>query len=132
MVLGVRSAEKNEYINAKNDGLYWIYSYDIIEYGIKKYLSHIKKKINNKKIYLTLDIDVLDPCYAPGTGTPEPFGISPINILDFIEFFSKDIIGFDVMEVCPPYDNGESSIIAAKFIKSIIEETWLINNFKKQ
>jgi len=128
MVLGVRSAEKNEYIEAKNDGLFWISSYDIIKYGIKKYFSDFKKKINNKKIYLSLDIDVIDPCYAPGTGTPEPYGIKPLDLLEFIEYFSKDIIGFDVMEVCPTYDNGESSMIAAKFIKSVIEETWLINN----
>ncbi len=128
MVLGVRSAEKNEYIEAKNDGLFWISSYDIIKYGIKKYFSDFKKKINNKKIYLSLDIDVMDPCYAPGTGTPEPFGIKPFDLLEFIEYFSKDIIGFDVMEVCPPYDKGESSIIAAKFIKSVIEETSLIRN----
>ena len=80
MVLGVRSAEKNEYIEAKNDGLFWISSYDIIKYGIKKYFSDFKNKINNKKIYLSLDIDVIDPCYAPGTGTPEPYGIKPLDL----------------------------------------------------
>jgi agmatinase len=124
-ILGVRSAEKNEYLEAKKDGLIWVDAFDIKENGIKKYLHDIKKRYKNKKLYFTLDVDVLDPSFASGTSTPEPFGLSPMEIIESIEFFSKDVIGFDVMEVCPPYDNGESAIIAAKFIKTIIEETWI-------
>ena len=126
-ILGVRSAEKKEFLEAKKEGLFWVDAFDIKENGIKKYLYEVKKRNNNKKLYLTLDIDVLDPSFAPGTSTPEPFGLSPMDILESIEFFSKDIIGFDVMEVCPSYDNGESAILAAKYIKTIIEETWKNN-----
>jgi len=128
-ILGVRSAEKREFQEAKKDGLFWMDSYYINKYGIKKSLNRIKNKFRNKKIYITLDIDVLDPSFASGTSTPEPFGISPFDILECIEFFSKDIIGFDVMEVCPPYDHGETAILAAKFVKTVIEENWLINRF---
>jgi agmatinase len=124
-ILGIRSAEKDEYYEAKNDGLFWIEAFDINKNGIKKCLNEIKNRFFNKKIYLTLDIDVLDPSYAPGTSTPEPFGISPKDVLHCIEFFSEDIIGFDIMEVCPSYDKGETALISAKFIKSLIEETWL-------
>ncbi len=74
-----------------------------------------------------MDIDVLDPAFASGTSTPEPFGLSSFDILECIEFFSKELVGFDVMEVCPPYDHGETSILAAKFVKTVIEETWLKN-----
>jgi agmatinase len=129
VVLGVRSAEKREFIQAKKDGLFWIDSFNIKNNGIKKSLIDIKKKFKDKKIYLTLDIDVLDPSFASGTSTPEPFGITSFDILHCIEFFSNSLIGFDIMEVCPPFDNGESAILAAKFIKSVIEETWLKNNF---
>jgi agmatinase len=127
-VLGVRSAEKREYLDAKENGLFWIDSYNINKNGIFDSLKKIKNKFKDKKIYLTLDIDVLDPSFAPGTSTPEPFGISPFDVLDCIEYFSQDIIGFDVMEVCPPYDHGETSILASKFVKTIIEETWINNN----
>ena len=124
-ILGVRSAEKREFHEAKKDGLFWMDSYYINKNGIKKSLNRIKNKFRNKKIYITLDIDVLDPSFASGTSNPEPFGISPFDILECIEFFSKDIIGFDVMEVCPPYDHGETAILAAKFVKTVIEENWL-------
>lgn len=124
-LFGIRSAEKNEFINAKKDGLFWIDSYYIHKNGIKKSIDKIKDKFKGKKIYLSLDIDVIDPSFASGTSTPEPFGLSPLDILYCIEFFSKDIIGFDVMEVCPPYDRGETAILAAKFVKTVIEETWL-------
>ena len=125
VLFGIRSAEKNEFINAKNDGLFWLDSYYINKNGISKSLNKIKDKFRGKKIYLSLDIDVIDPSFASGTSTPEPFGLKPLDILDCIEFFSKDIIGFDVMEVCPPYDHGETAILAAKLVKTVIEETWL-------
>jgi agmatinase len=124
-ILGIRSAEKREFLEAKKNKLFWVDSYDINKNGIKQALKKIKNKFKDKKIYFTLDIDVLDPSFASGTSTPEPFGISPFDILECIEFFSKDIIGFDVMEVCPPYDHGETAILAARFVKTVIEETWL-------
>jgi agmatinase len=126
-LLGIRSAEKEEFEEAKKDGLFWIDSYEIYKNGITQFLKKIKNKFYDKKIYLTLDVDVLDPAFASGTSTPEPFGISPFDILECIEFFSKDIVGFDVMEVCPPYDHGETAILAARFVKTVIEETWLKN-----
>jgi len=120
-VLGVRSSEKEEFEEAKKMGLFHIDSFDIIENGIHNALIKIKNLFVNKKIYLTLDIDVLDPAYAPGTSTPEPFGLKPYDILNCIELFSKQIIGFDVVEVCPKYDNGETSILAAKLIRYLLE-----------
>jgi agmatinase len=124
-LLGVRSAEKQEFEEAKKNGLFWIDSYCIYENGIADYLKKIQNRFHKKKIYLTLDIDVIDPAFASGTSTPEPFGLSPFDILECIEFFSKDLVGFDVMEVCPPYDHGETAILAARFVKTIIEENWL-------
>lgn len=128
VILGVRSAEKTEFMQAKKDGLFWIDSFQIRNNGIKNSLNIIKKKFKDKKIYFTLDIDVLDPSFASGTGTPEPFGITSFDLLNCIEFFSNDLIGFDIMEVCPPYDHGETAILAAKFVKTVIEETWLKNH----
>jgi agmatinase len=121
-VLGVRSAEKEEFNEAKKLGLFFIDSSYIRENGIKNALEKTKEHILNKKIYLTLDVDVIDPCYAPGTSTPEPFGISPLDVVECIDFFSSGLIGFDVVEVCPAYDFGQTAILAAKFIRYVIEQ----------
>jgi len=123
VILGVRSAEKEEFQDAKKQGLLYFESYTIREKGIKKTLSETKNYLKNKKIYLTLDIDVVDPAYAPGTSTPEPFGLTHFDVLECIESFSQRLVGFDVVEVCPRYDNGETALLAAKFVRYIIEQT---------
>lgn len=120
-VLGVRSAEKEEFEEAKKQGLFYIDAFEIKKNGIKKSLDKTKTYLKNKKIYLTLDIDVIDPAYAPGTSTPEPFGLSPSDIIECIESFSSNLIGFDVVEVCPPYDMGQTALLATKLVRYVIE-----------
>ena len=124
-VLGVRSAEKEEFEDVKKQGLFYIDSFFIRDTGIKKAIHETKKHLKNKQIYLSLDIDVIDPAYAPGTSTPEPFGITPFDVLECIDSFSSQLIGFDVMEVCPPFDKGETSLLAAKFIRYVIDRVWV-------
>ena len=121
-VLGMRSAEKEEFLEAKDKGLFYIDFFEINEKGIKNALDKTRKYLKNKNIYLTFDIDVLDPSFAPGTSTPEPFGLSPFDVIECINAFSSDLIGFDVVEVCPSYDNGQTALLAAKFIRYIIEQ----------
>jgi agmatinase len=120
-VLGVRSAEKEEFEEAKKLGLFFIDAYEIKKTGIKKSLDKTKAYLKNKKIYLTLDIDVVDPAYAPGTSTPEPFGLTPLDILECIETFSSNLIGFDVVEVCPSYDMGQTALLATKLVRYVID-----------
>jgi len=78
----------------------------------------------NKYIYITIDIDVLDPAYAPGTGTPEPCGYSTKELIDALYLFRylrDKVVGFDVVEVSPPCDiNSITSIAAAKIIRELI------------
>ena len=123
-VLGIRSVEKEEFEDAKNLRLYYVDSFSIRENGINKPIQELKKRFKNKKIYLSLDMDVLDPAYAPGVSTPEPFGLTTFDVLNIIENFSSQIIGFDVVEVCPTYDKGETAILAAKFIRYVIEQSY--------
>ena len=123
-VLGIRSAEKEEFVDAEKKGLFHIDSFNIREQGIKKALDDTKSHLKNKEVYLTLDIDVIDPAYAPGASNPEPFGLTPFDILDCIEDFSSQLVGFDLVEVCPPYDNGETALLAAKLIRYTIERRW--------
>ena len=68
-------------------------------------------------MYLTVDMDVLDPAYAPAVQNPEPEGISTTNLLDIVfALCDKRVVGFDVLEIAPAYDQGVSAIVAAKVI----------------
>lgn len=120
-VLGLRSAEKEEFIEAKTLGLFFIDAFEIKKNGIKKSLNKTKTYLKNKKIYLSLDIDVIDPAYAPGTSTPEPFGLTPFDVVECIESFSSNLVGFDVVEVCPTYDMGQTALLASKLVRYVIE-----------
>jgi len=127
-VLGIRSAEKEEFEEANKNGLFYIDSYKISNEGIDKSLGMVKDYFGQKRIYLTLDIDVIDPAYAPGTSTPEPFGLHPIDIIKTIDFFASQLVGFDIVEVCPEYDKGQTSILAAKIIRHLIQSAWSNKN----
>jgi agmatinase len=123
-VLGLRSAEKEEYETAKKQGLFFRDAYTINTNGLKKIIQQTQTLLKGKKIYLTLDIDVVDPAYAPGTSTPEPFGLTPMQVIEIIEAFSPQLIGCDLVEVCPPYDQGQTAILAAKFINNCLSLMW--------
>lgn len=123
-VIGIRSAEKEEFEDAKKLGLFYIDSFEIKKSGMKKAIDKTKDFLKNKKIYLTLDIDVIDLALAPGTSTPEPFGLSSFDVIDCLECFSPQLIGFDIVEVCPSYDKGQTALIAAKYVRFIIEQVF--------
>ena len=81
-------------------------------------LAQIKERIGNTPCYLTLDIDCLDPAFAPGTGTPEPGGMTSSQVMTFLEeLASLNFVGMDCVEVAPAYDHAElTSNAAAQFI----------------
>jgi len=124
VVLGVRSAEKQEYDEGRRQGLFFRDAFTIKKNGIGKIIKESKERLKGKSIYLTIDIDVLDPAYAPGTSTPEPFGLTPYEVVEIIDSFAPQIIGCDIVEVCPPYDHGQTAILAAKLIRICIGEIW--------
>ena len=123
-VIGIRSAEKEEYEAAKNQNLFNITSYEIKNLGIKSSLDKTREYLGDKNVYLSLDIDVLDLSYAPGVSTPEPYGLTPTEVIECIDSFSQKLIGFDIVEVCPPYDSGQTSLLAAKFVRQVIENVF--------
>ena len=125
-VLGIRSAEKEEYEEAVTQGLFFHDAFTINTVGLKDIIRQTRSHLKGKKIYLSIDIDVVDPAYAPGTSTPEPFGLSPLQITELIETFSPQLVGCDLVEVCPPYDLGQTAVLAAKLIKNCI--SWMAKN----
>jgi agmatinase len=86
--------------------------------GLGPTIDQIKARLGNTPCYLTLDIDCLDPAFAPGTGTPEPGGMSSSQVMTFLEELAPlNFVGMDCVEVAPAYDHAElTSNAAAQFI----------------
>lgn len=117
--IGVRSGSKKEYEYAREEEILFYSSDKVRDEGIKPILEEIKETLGDT-IYLSVDMDALDPGFAPGLGTPEPFGLTPWDVREVIRFFAPRIIGLDVVETTPEYDNGETASLAAKLIREFI------------
>jgi len=119
--IAIRSIEKAEYKDALKLGLRWAYARDIHAKGIKWAIEQAEKAIGKSgPLYLTIDMDGHDPSIAPGVGTPEPFGITDHDVKAVIDNFATRLVGADVNETCPPFDNGNTSALAAREIREII------------
>ncbi len=76
------------------------------------------------KTYLSVDLDVLDPAFAPGIGNPEALGISSRELFDMVYAMEeKQIRCMDIVELCPSYDNGSTASISAKLMAEVIAMT---------
>jgi agmatinase len=80
------------------------------------------RTFRNKPVYITLDIDCVDPAYAPGTGTPQVGGFTSIQILNLVRALrGLNIVGCDLVEVSPSFDNGEiTSLLAANLVYELL------------
>lgn len=82
--------------------------------GIKRTVEEIYDRVGNHKVYLTFDIDCLDPAFAPGTGTPVVGGLSTAQALGIVRSLGQlNLVGMDVVEVAPAYDVSEVTALAA-------------------
>lgn len=122
--VGVRSVESDELEFLRNARLNLLSSSDVDRIGtgaaLEKILSHMQQF---SKVYITLDIDCLDPAYAAGTGTPQFGGLTGRQVLDLLRglFGGLDIIGMDVVEVAPGLDPSLAALFAAR---KIVTECW--------
>ena len=80
------------------------------------------EKLQGQPVYFTLDLDVLDPSVFPGTGTPEPGGVSFIELLEAIQQVSRlNLVGCDINELSPVYDqSGASTAVACKVLRELL------------
>ena len=98
-------------------GIKQITSPQIHEIGLPAVVELILNHLKGRKVYLSFDIDVLDPAFAPGTGTPVSGGIASWQALSIIRSLEPlNMIGFDIVEVSPPFDHAEITSIAAATI----------------
>jgi agmatinase len=87
------------------------------EIGIEAVVAVVRETLGNRPVYLTFDIDCLDPSYAPGTGTPVCGGLTSHQALSILRGLDGiNVIGMDVVEVAPAYDVGEITALAAAHI----------------
>jgi len=94
---------------------------------MKKYNTLVKnsadlEQIKHKKIFLTIDVDVLDPAFMPGTGTPEPDGLMYRELAEWIKYLKDfDIVGTDIVELAPDYDKSEvSTAVVTKIVRDVL------------
>lgn len=114
-IRGIRVAEE-DYKDAINNGNKIITSYQLQKSGVKSILEGLSYSYNT---YVTIDIDVLDPSIAPGTGSPEPEGLSFTQLRKLLKDITNNtnIIGFDIVEVNPQLDVSDlTSLTAARII----------------
>lgn len=121
--IGIRSVEMDELEFIKENKVNVISARDFYKMGVEKVLERVKEKMQGlKHIYITVDIDVLDPAYAGGTGTPQFGGLTSRELLELLRgLFDLPVIGFDVVEVAPRLDDSLASVFAAR---KIITESW--------
>ncbi|HHY73807.1 MAG TPA: agmatinase [Bacillus bacterium] len=115
---GIRSGMKEEFEWAKEVGMY------IAKFEVLEPLKEILPKLAGRPVYVTIDIDVLDPAFAPGTGTVDAGGITSRELLASIHEIAKSdikVVGADLVEVAPIYDPSEQTAnTASKLLREMI------------
>jgi agmatinase len=89
-------------------------AFDYLTRSVASIVGEIRERVGDLPVYVSIDVDVMDPAHAPGTGTPEAGGLSSRELLATVRAFrGLRIVGADVVEVAPAYDHGEITAIAA-------------------
>lgn len=113
--LGIRSGIKEEFEFARENTRMYVDE-------IYPALGDVIAEVSGKPVYISIDIDVVDPAFAPGTGTPEPGGCTSREILKAVRDMGKlNVVGLDIVEVSPPNDQtGRTAILAAKLVREAL------------
>ncbi len=118
--VGVRSCSKEEAEFADSIELKTYTSEEVLK-DPAEVAAELKEQVGGSPVYLTVDLDVLDPAFAPGVSTPEPGGLSTLDLLKLVRELGKlKILAFDVVELTPPHDNGTTAFAAAKIIYELL------------
>lgn len=121
--VGIRSSAIEEKENIDPDRIF--YAYEIKE-SDSSWMYQVSQKLSDN-VYVTIDLDVLDPAYMPSTGTPEPDGLAYRDIINFLKLINErhNIIGLDVVELCPNEINKAPDFLASKLIYQILSMRFL-------
>ncbi len=98
-------------------GFWRVSSIEVMERGCREVVQALRHRVGDAPVYVSVDVDVLDPAHAPGTGTPEAGGLSRSELLSLLRGLDgTDLVGADVVEVCPAYDHAEITSVAAAHV----------------
>ena len=119
--VGIRSMDSSELKNINEDSIF--YASHI--YASKDWIHKVTKKLS-ENVYITLDLDVFDPSVMPSTGTPEPGGLDWYQVVHLLEDVSKykNIVGFDIVELCPSLSKAPD-FLAAKLIYKLLSLSFI-------
>ncbi len=116
---GTRSTSREEFTDPDYKKVRFVSADEIKEKSMEKCLNEINGKLK-ESVYFSIDMDGIDPSQAPGVGTPEPFGLRDVEVRYLIRKLAMKIQGFDVVEFTPDFDNGNTSMLAARLIQDFI------------
>lgn len=107
--VGIRSCEKEELDNIKKHNVSVITPFDVTKKGVSEIAKEIEQRTDGKNVYISFDMDAVDPAFAPGVSAPVPAGLGSTEAIFLAKEIAQkaDLIGMDVMEVCPSYDIKE-------------------------
>jgi agmatinase len=103
-------------------GLEYLTTEEVLAIGPANTSERIRTRVGSAPTFISFDIDVIDPAHAPGTGTPEPGGLSAHDALSIVRALRGiDFVGFDVVEVIPAYDPaGQTATLAANLLYEML------------
>ncbi|MBD7996548.1 agmatinase [Arthrobacter sp. Sa2CUA1] len=108
---------KKDLEDDKRFGFGIVTSSDVFRQGVDEVVAKLRDRIGNRPLYISVDIDVLDPAHAPGTGTPEAGGITSRELLEILRGMrGMNLVGADVVEVAPAYDHADITAVAASHV----------------
>lgn len=121
MQIGVRTPEQEEINNIKKYDLSVITPFDILKNSLVETEKKIMERVG-KNVYISFDMDAIDPAYAPGVSVPVPLGLRNSEAVYLLKSIAqKGILGMDIMEVCPDYDiKDRTSHLASRMIGEVI------------
>ncbi|HET6716585.1 MAG TPA: arginase family protein [Nitrososphaeraceae archaeon] len=123
VLIGTRAAEQEELLNASKRGLEIVTPLDILEVGINHVVKKIISKCKSTKVYLSIDLDCMDPGVAPGVSVPAPGGLFPLDLIYMIKKITENlqVVGMDIVELSPDYDiNQNTANHAARILMETI------------
>jgi agmatinase len=118
--IGIRSGPEEEWVFARENNLKYYTADDVESVGMVEVLKEALEWLDCSQLYLSLDMDALDPAYAPGLGTPEPFGLNARDVRTAVRTLAPFSVGFDIVEIAPEYDSGQTAMLGAKIMREFI------------
>jgi agmatinase len=118
--VGIRSGPEEEWVFARENKLKYYTADDVESLGMVEVLKEALEWLDCSQLYLSLDMDAIDPAYAPGLGTPEPFGLNARDVRTAVRTLAPFSMGFDIVEIAPEYDSGQTAMLGAKIMREFI------------